>query len=1004
MSYIKWTNKNKLKKKYIKHPCDVYESENMSMVSLPNISDIESQLKLNTYLKKKKYDNSNKLNNNHYISDVQLEAILQAINIMYSKECIDNNCRGFLLGDGTGVGKTRIICSIISELYMRDMSNYRVLWVSANKSLENDAQYELNIVKELKNKCPSWLTKKDLKNKKTIKNGIFFTTYSSIIRETNFELIKNWLTSTNNNVLVFDEAHYAKNNNSKCGRAIVNLQRILNNPRIIYSTATAASDIKQLHYAEKLGLWKNYNQFVYLLDKYGSLAMEMCALQLKHSGKMVCRQLGYDNIKLELKTCALSKDDIEYYNLLNKEWCKLNVYNAIDNLNFYQHLLTSFKMKTVINEINKSLEKNESIVVGVQSTGEIATKRNNTSCIFDLFERNNGDIENYKISGITFPYNPIDIILSVFGSNNVAEISGRQYRPIISKLSENSELEKVPNIKKEISDFQNDIKRIAIITKCGCAGISLHSNKNIENIRKRHHIVLESPRTAELLVQQFGRTNRANSVCTPYYTILVTNVPSEIRFFNGLLSKMQKLGALTKGDKSFNLLNKVEFEGCSILSSKVYKNFILDLNIQISLNWFNKQKQKYENCNLNNLIRGFDSLECYMYTKEKCLLFFIKILANLNDHLFSIEEDSNNNIRPYPIMLRYSSREWSFIWLDLYRGYKFNISHKTLYYMFSSIWTNLIEYLPNRKSLLCLNNDWSPINHKYQSNYIKKIVNTILLCKIRPECKNTFGLLPTHLIHEIIPYFMPSNNLVKMNYNDIYNCFKSGSNQYVSKDGITNFLNKMLKFPINMQNEILPLLRNNSFLSSQSKNKSIKNLESHVLKTSLNCKKFEIIYKKFEIVNSSCYSIDIGAKQRLTLENHIEMYNKLKKNILKFVKFKDNSIKFGMIVFYKKKEKYELWYPGNFYPSRSFIDFQWDIEKSNYIDVDCTDKKWIECLERIYLHNENIASNTLSYKLIFAVNNCIESWQKTNGKLICIKNTGICPDFVGLLYKQKRII
>jgi len=995
MSYIKWDSKNKLKKTYVKHPCDVYESDNMSMVSLPNINDIESSLKLNTYLKTIKYNKQNKLYN--YISDVQLEAILHAINTMYNKECIENNCRGFLLGDGTGVGKTRIICSILSELYMRNMLDYRVLWISANVSLEKDAKYELNVVKGLKNECPCWISKKDLKNDN---NGIYFTTYSSIVREKNIALIKKWLSKTENCVLVFDEAHYAKNSKSKCGQEVVNLQRYLTNPRVIYSTATAASDIKQLHYAEKLGLWKNYNQFVYLLEKYGSTAMEMCALQLKHCGKLVCRQLGYDNIKIDLKSCILNRNDVEYYNLLNKEWCKLNVCNGIDNLNFYQHLLTSFKMKTVIQEIYKSLEKNESVVVGLQSTGEIATKRQNNSCLFDLFERNNGDIESYALAGINFPYNPIDILLSEFGSNNVSEISGRQYRPLISKSSKTEILEKVPNVKKEINDFQNDIKKIAIITRCGCAGISLHSNKNIENVRRRHHIVLECPRTAELLIQQFGRTNRANSLCIPYYTILMTNVPSEIRFFNGLITKMRKLGALTKGDKSFSLLNNKQFEGCSILSSKVYRSFILDLNIQIGLNWFTKQK--YESYDLKRLKIGFESLECYMYSNQKRILFFIKVLSNLNDHLLGLDTTENITNGP-PIMLKYSSREWSYIWLDLYRGYKFRLSYKTLYYMFSSIWITIVEYLPNTKSLLCLNNEWSPNNHKFQSNYIKNIVNTILLCKIRPECKTTFGTLPTHLIHEIIPYFMPSNNLVKMSWTNISNCFKSGANQYVNKDGITNFLNKMLKFPINMQNEILPILRNSSYLESQSENSSIKSLESHVFKTSANCKKFYIVYKNFVSINSSYYEIEIGAKQNVSVENHIDKYYELKKNILKFVKFKNNSVKFGMIVYYNKKQKYELWYPGNFYPARSFVDFQWETESTNYIEVDINDEKWINCLNKIYLHNENVAK-TFNFKLKFSVNNCIESWQKTHGKIICIKNTGICPDFVGLLYKQKRII
>lgn len=990
--YTKWNTKNKFSKIYAIHPCDVYESDNMSMVNLPNIKNIESKLKLKT----SSGESENEINlGNNNISNVQMEAILHALHIMYNKECLENDCRGFLLGDGTGVGKTRIICSILSELYMNNMSSYRVLWVSTNMSLEEDAICELNIVKDLGNLCPDWLKINDLKNKK---DGIHFTTYSSFVREKNLKIIKNWLHATSNFVLVFDEAHSAKNCKSKCGQAVVHLQRYLNNPRVIYSTATAASDIKQLHYAEKLGLWKDYGEFVYLLEKYGSTAMEMCALQLKHCGKLVCRQLGYDNIKIELKSCILNNKEEDYYNLLNTEWCKLNVANGIDNLNFYQHLLTSFKMKTVIQEIYKSLEQNESIVIGIQSTGEIAsTKRSNYSCIYDLFSRHNRNMENYLTAGITFPYNPIDLLISEFGSDNVSEISGRKYRPL---LSENKILEKVPNIKKEINDFKNDIKRIAIITKCGSSGISLHSNNNIENVRKRHHIVLESPRTAELLIQQFGRTNRANSRCSPYYTILMTNVPSELRFFNGLTSKMMKLGALTKGDKSFSLLHNKKFEGCCFISSKVYKSFILELNIQISLNWF--FKQNYETYALTKMQNGLESLEYYMYSDEKRILFFAKVLSNLNDHLLNPIEVPND-FKGHPIMLKYSSRDWSYIWLDLFRGYKFRLSYKVIYYMFSSIWSTIVEYLPNTKSLLYLDNEWMPNNHKLQSNYIKCIVNTILLCKIRPECKNTLGMLPTHLIHEIIPYFMPCNRLKKANWNKVSTCFQNGENK-LNKDGITNFLNKMLKFPILMQNAILPILRNNSYLESNLENSSIKSIESHVFKTSVNCKKFKIVYKSFSHTNSSSwYELQISAKQKLTLQNHIDRYSELKKKLLKFVKFKNNATKFGMVVYYDESNKYELWYPGNAYPSRSFVDFQWETESANYNKVDITDDKWIDQLKKVYSYNQKLLK-AFNLKLTFSLNNCIDIWKDSLKKLICIKNTKICPDFVGLLYDQARII
>ena len=105
---------------------------------------------------------------------------------------------------------------------MIDNAKYRAIWVSLNKNLESDARNELEIVRNIGNECPQWLKLKDLKNGK---DGIYFTTYGSMIREETYETVLKWLQESNNVTIIFDEAHSAKNSNSKCGKMVVKLRK-----------------------------------------------------------------------------------------------------------------------------------------------------------------------------------------------------------------------------------------------------------------------------------------------------------------------------------------------------------------------------------------------------------------------------------------------------------------------------------------------------------------------------------------------------------------------------------------------------------------------------------------------------------------------------------------------------------------------------------------------------------------------------------------------------------
>ena len=393
---------------------------------------------------------------------------------------------GFFLADGTGAGKGRQVASIILDQWLRGRRKH--VWISKTETLLEDARRDWTAVGGLALDIQH-LNQWKLGTPVGAGEGVLFLTYATLRsnrgdRGTRLRQILDWLGDGFDGMIVFDEAHemagvaggegrFGTKDGSDQGIAGVRLQNLLPRARVLYVSATGASDVNNLAYATRLGLWgpgtafADRKAFVESLRRGGIAALELIARDLKTQGLYAARALSFAGVEYDILEHRLTPDQIGVYDAYADAWAIIhaNLRAALDatritdsfsketynsgakaaalsifestKQRFFGQLLIGMKLPSLIPAMREDLTRGDCVVVQLVSTSEAMLNR--ALAGLGAEERANLDIElsprEFLMDYLTaaFPVRQMKTFVDDTGKTRSEPMVDEEGRPVLSQ-------------------------------------------------------------------------------------------------------------------------------------------------------------------------------------------------------------------------------------------------------------------------------------------------------------------------------------------------------------------------------------------------------------------------------------------------------------------------------------------------------------------------------------------------------------------------------------------
>ena len=285
------------------------------------------------------------------------------------------------------------------------------MWLSASADLYVDAKRDLDGI-DAGHIPVALINDFNISDTIDMPDGVLFSTYPSLISESKsgtakrLDQIVKWL--GDDGVIIFDESHKAKNalaqeggKSTQTGQAVLDIQEIhLPLARVVYSSATGATDVRNMAYMTRLGLWgegtsfDNFIGFMKAIDAGGVGAMEIAARDMKAMGKYISRSISFEGVEYEEVIHNLTEEQRKTYDLAAKAWQVVlqNINEAIavtgansrakafamrkfwgDLQRFFKQMIMATKVPTLLKQVDAEIANGNSVVIGLIGTGESRT-------------------------------------------------------------------------------------------------------------------------------------------------------------------------------------------------------------------------------------------------------------------------------------------------------------------------------------------------------------------------------------------------------------------------------------------------------------------------------------------------------------------------------------------------------------------------------------------------------------------------------------------------------